>query len=587
MNKKLKKTIVMHFMISIMLFATASVSAQSPAKHRLIVITDIGNEPDDFMSMVRLMLYSNQIDIEGLIASTSIHQSKKVSPELIEKVIRGYEKVQPNLLKHEPGFPTAQKLLSLVKKGLPVYGMDGVGRGKDSEGSEWIIRMLEKNDRRPLWVTVWGGANTVAQALWKIRETKSEAEAKRLISKLRVYTISDQDNTGIWIRKNFPDLFFIASPGSYDAATWSAIFTVFPGANNEVVSNDWLVKNIQQGHGPMGALYPDVAFGMEGDTPSWLSLIPNGLNEPEHPNWGGWGGRYEYYKPPFDPKKRWIVPLEEETRPFWTNAEDEYTPSVQGKWGRAVVKDTATYKDNHVTIWRWREDFQNDFAARMNWCIGDYKHANHPPTAKLGMPGQITVKSGETFRLDGNASYDPDGDGLSYLWFQYPEAGTLKKKIAIQPADNMSVIPEVRAPQTDSPQTVHFILKVTDKGTPALTRYKRVIVTIIPSQAKAQTATADYFAGKWSVLLKGLQGDTKMIFVLEKKDGKITGIVQDTTGKELSKVTDVVSKEDEITLYFISQGNEVNLNLKKKDEDHATGSLMGMINVEGERVKTK
>ncbi|MBD0293873.1 MAG: DUF1593 domain-containing protein, partial [Flavisolibacter sp.] len=113
----------MHFMISIMLFATASVSAQSPAKHRLIVITDIGNEPDDFMSMVRLMLYSNQIDIEGLIASTSIHQSKKVSPELIEKVIRGYEKVQPNLLKHEPGFPTAQKLLSLVKKGLPVYGM--------------------------------------------------------------------------------------------------------------------------------------------------------------------------------------------------------------------------------------------------------------------------------------------------------------------------------------------------------------------------------------------------------------------------------------------------------------------------------
>lgn len=577
------------FVFTIMFLITAAASAQTATKQRLIVITDIGNEPDDFMSMVRLMLYSNQIDIEGLIASTSIHQSKKVSPELIEKVINAYGRVQPNLLKHEPGYPTAQKLLGLVKKGLPVYGMEGVGKGKDSEGSEWIIQMLEKEDSRPLWVTVWGGPNTLAQALFKIRETKSEAEAKRLISKLRVYTILDQDNTGPWIRKNFPDLFYISSPGNYVAATWSAINHVFPGANNEVISNDWLLHNIQEGHGPLGTIYPDVSFGMEGDTPSWLSLIPNGLNEPEHPNWGGWGGRYEFYKPPFDPMKKWIVPLEEETRPFWTNAEDEYTPWVKGKWGRAVVKDTGTYKDNHVTIWRWREDFQNDFAARMAWCTADYKDANHPPVAKLNMSDQITVKSGETFSLDGSTSYDPDGDALSFLWFQYGEAGTLNKKIAILSAQNMSVIPEVRAPQVDSPQTAHFILKVTDKGTPCLTRYKRVIVTIVPSQREeVHTATADYFAGKWSVLLKGLpQGDTKMIFVLEKKNGGITGIIQDTAGKEISKVTDAELKENEIILYYDIQGNEVRLNLRKKDNDHAAGSMMGMFDVEGERIKQK
>lgn len=480
MKVRFKQAMPVVCLFSSLLFANAIASAQSSAKHRLIVITDIGNEPDDFMSMVRLMLYSNQIDIEGLIASTSVHQSKKVSPELIEKVINAYGKVQPNLLKHEPGFPTAQKLLSLTKKGLPVYGMEGVGKGKDSEGSEWIIKMLEKADSRPLWVTVWGGPNTLAQALWKIRETKSEAEANRLIKKLRVYTISDQDNTGPWIRKNFKDLFYIASPGNYFAATWSAINRVFPGASNEVVSNDWLLKNVQQGHGPLGELYPDVSFGMEGDTPSWLSLIANGLNEPEHPNWGGWGGRYEFYKPPFDPNARWIVPLEEETRPFWTNADDDYTPWIKGKWGRAVVKDTGTYKDNHVTIWRWREEIQNDFAARMTWCHTTYQNANHPPVAKLNMPDQITVKAGETFSLDGSASSDPDGDGLSYLWFQYPEAGTLKKTIAVSPAENMSVIPELRAPAVDSPQTTHFILKVTDKGTPGLSRYKRVIVTVVP-----------------------------------------------------------------------------------------------------------
>ena len=480
MKINFKKRAIALFSLCIVLFANTSASAQTSAKHRLIVVTDIGNEPDDFMSMVRLMLYSNQIDIEGLIASTSIHQSKKVSPDLIEKVINAYAKVQPNLLKHEPGFPAAQKLLSIVKKGLPVYGMEGVGEGKDSEGSDWIIKVLEKNDSRPLWVTVWGGPNILAQALYKIRVTKSEAEAKRLISKLRVYTISDQDNTGVWIRKNFPDLFYIASPGNYYEATWSAINGVFPGANNEVVSNDWLLHNVQEGHGPLGAIYPDVSFGMEGDTPSWLSLIPNGLNEPEHPDWGSWGGRYEFYKPAFNPKKKWIVPLEEETRPFWTNAEDEYMPWLHGRWGRAVVKDTGTYKNNHVTIWRWREEIQNDFAARMIWCHKDYKNANHPPVAKLNMPDTITVRSGETFELDGSASSDPDGDGLSFLWFQYPEAGTLKKKIAIMPADNMSVIPELKAPDVDTRQTTHFILKVTDKGTPSLTRYKRVIVTVLP-----------------------------------------------------------------------------------------------------------
>jgi hypothetical protein len=262
---------------------------------------------------------------------------------------------------------------------------------------------LEENDDRPLYISVWGGANTLAQALFKIKNTKSVADAKRLISKLRVYTISDQDDSGIWIRNNFPELFFIVTPGDdYGSATWSAINSFIKGIDNENISNNWLAHNIQQGHGALGAEYPDVSWGMEGDTPSWLSLILNGLNEPEHPEWGGWGGRYDLYKPDFSKQKKGGsgVPFEPETREIWTNANDTYIPYKPNDYGRAVKPDTQTFSDFKVTLWRWRDDFQNDFAARMDWCTKAYNEANHPPVIVLENTEEITVKSGEGFGFE-------------------------------------------------------------------------------------------------------------------------------------------------------------------------------------------
>lgn len=468
------------------LLVPARATARETARHRLIVLTDIEADPDDSQTLVRLLLYSSEIDIEGLIATTSTHQRERVAPETVHKIIDAYGKVQPNLLKHDPAYPTADALHALVKQGLPVYGMGAVGEGKDSQGSEWIIQVLEKDDDRPVWVSVWGGPNTLAQALWKIRETRSKREAARLISKLRVYTISDQDDSGPWMRREFPDLFYVVSPGNYFAATWSAILRAYPGANNEVISNQWITENIQQGHGLLGAQYPDVAYGMEGDTPSWLSLIPTGLNPywDTHPDYGGWGGRYELYTPKApeaSPRMPGQDPQEPETRPIWTNADDTYRPRIPNYIGKAYVMDTAEYTGNHVTLWRWREDFQHDFAARMDWCILSYGEANHPPVAMINQPPEFTVKSGEIFKLDADGSYDPDGDGLSYWWFQYPEAGTYKGIVNFRPfADNLYNVHTIRAPQVESPQTVHFILKVTDKGTPALSRYRRVIVTIEP-----------------------------------------------------------------------------------------------------------
>jgi hypothetical protein len=233
------RNITLIFCLSISLIP--GVSAQNDRKPRVVVLSDIEADPDDAQSMIRFLLYSNQFDVEGLIATTSIHQKTRVAPESILKLLDAYGKVQPILIKHEKGYLTSDELKPKVKKGLAVYGMEGVGAGKDSEGSELIISALQKDDERPLWISVWGGPNTLAQALWKIKKTKSPAEARRLYKKLRVYTISDQDDSGPWIRKNYPDVFYIVTPGySYNKATWMGISLPMPGSNAEVVSNDWL-----------------------------------------------------------------------------------------------------------------------------------------------------------------------------------------------------------------------------------------------------------------------------------------------------------------------------------------------------------
>ena len=465
--------------------AQSTPSPGRAAEHRVIILTDIGADPDDTMSLVRLLTYSNQVDIRGLIATTSTFQKDRVEPESIKRVLEAYRIARVHLLEHEPGYPSFETLANRVRPGLAVYGMEGVGQGKNSPGSELIVAELSKPDPRPLWVSVWGGTNTLAQALWEIRKTHSAAEAEELYRKLRIYAISDQDDSGSWIRKSFPSLFYVCSPGSFFHATWLGLGAPFPGSNTDVVSKEWIARNIQQGHGPLGAAYPDVAYLMEGDTPSYLSLIPNGLNDPEHPDYGGWGGRYGLYTPEFT-EKDWhpqgqnTVRPEPETRPIWTNAEDAFSYPGVGNPFENHAKDAPVYKSPQVTIWRWREEIQNDFAARMCWATHAYHECNHPPIPRLAGPAELMVTGGQLLYLDATGSSDPDGDSLSFYWFQYPEAGDYKGVIDFRPFAQNLIREPITAPHVDTPATIHFILKVTDKGSPPLTRYRRVIVHVRP-----------------------------------------------------------------------------------------------------------
>ncbi len=262
----------------------ASASAQCPSKElhtdkpRVLVLTDIENEPDDAQSLVRLLLYSHQFQLEGLVASTSYWLNNSVCPEKIHEILDAYEAVLPNLKQHADGWPEIDYLRKRVTAGLPVYGMEGVGEGKDSGGSNLLIDAVDSSDK-PLWVPVWGGASILAQALWKVDATRSPAQAADFVSKLRIYAISDQDNTGAWIRRKFPHLFYIASVhhfNRYALAAWAGIaggqmHYFWPcGADSNIVGPQWLKEHVQD-VGPLGAKYPDTDFISEGSYMSKLS----------------------------------------------------------------------------------------------------------------------------------------------------------------------------------------------------------------------------------------------------------------------------------------------------------------------------
>ncbi|HUR57592.1 MAG TPA: nucleoside hydrolase-like domain-containing protein [Opitutaceae bacterium] len=468
------------FIVALLVMLASAGAAEKP---RVFVLTDIENEPDDAMSLVRFLVYSNQWDVEGLVATTSIHQPHRVAPERIRRIVEAYGKVSANLARHEPGFPSAGQLLGVVREGRPDYGMKAVGAGMDSPGSDLLVAAVERDDPRPLWVPVWGGPNVLAQALWKIRASRPPAVLARVVGKLRVYAISDQDDSGPWLRKTFPDLFYIVSPGAhaggaYHHATWSGIsgdkfHGRFTGADFAIVDNPWLDENIRR-KGPLGAEHPKTTFLMEGDSPSFLGLIDNGLNAPEHPDWGGWGGRYELYTPRM---QKWL--LGPETRPIWSDAWDEVR-GIDGGW----------HQSNHATIWRWRAAFQNDFAARMDWTIKPRAEANHPPIVRLGHAAQFSAKAGARVELSAEGTTDPDGDALAFEWLYYPEPGTLSmsnarsgQPLTIENADQRDAwfkAPVAPANRVLRYGTMHLILAVTDRGTPPLTRYRRVIVTVTP-----------------------------------------------------------------------------------------------------------
>jgi Protein of unknown function (DUF1593) len=487
--------------VAVALVSVHSQSSDQPVRPRTIVTTD--PELDDSNSLVRFLLYSAEIQTEGLIyASSQFHWRGdgkgtlfsmpereysrgginlcpcpswrwKPGERYIDDAVEIYAKVYPNLLVHDRNYPTPDFLRSKIRVGNVEFEGD---TSKDTPGSDLIKKVLLDDEPGPVYLLAWGGQSTIARALKSIRQQyEASPEWPKLLEKVSrkaiIQAFGDQDGTNAsYIKPEWPGIEF----RQMSTATWGyGARSVVRPEFARYLSAEWTRENVSS-VGPFGGFYRvwgdgkqmvpgDIFdyFGLnldadqlrakgyrvwtppqqkgawisEGDTSTFMNLIDNGLRAREDTSFGGWGGR------------------------------------------NAVDTDPSGASPRDYSTARWFEFAQRDFAARLKWTITPaFAAANHEPRVTVAGPLNRAATPGSTVRLVATAS-EPDGDALTVKWWRYTDADTYPGTVSLSSPETLTTTFQVPMDAT-SGQTIHALIQVTDNGTPALTSFQRVIVTV-------------------------------------------------------------------------------------------------------------
>ena len=479
---------------------------------RTVITTD--GEVDDQNSVIRALLYANEMDIAGIVLTSSMYHyagnpARGIEPfrwtgtQWLYDLLDAYEQVYPNLCVHAAGYPAPSYLRSVTKIGnITNKGeMDEV-----TEGSEFLKELFLDDDPRTLYVQTWGGTNTTARALRSIEQEHAGTRAwpaiqQKIYDKLVVYIILDQDeNYGSYIAQAWPDLKVLNDVSNF----WHFAYAWQLHADelNTTLHASWQRANIAGAHDPLMARYALMGDGKtvkgeldneqrgwdsyletnptyerydfisEGDSPSFLYLIDTGLRSLENPSWGGWGGRFGA---------------------DGINSVADFDPHSQA-W-------EASY-----TLTRWFDDINNDFAARVDWCSAPtFADANHAPRVSVAEGIDVTADAGSAVTLTAMGE-DPDGDALSYHWWRYFEADTYNDGVTAPKLEDQDVglvidrtasveegavldtielagadtarVSFVVPPDAKPGDTIHLVVEVKDDGAHRLKHYQRVVVTV-------------------------------------------------------------------------------------------------------------
>lgn len=508
----------MCFVFSLCVSIAEAQLPQEYSRPRIVVTAD--PELDDNNSLIRFLLYSTDFQVEGLVYTSSQFHWKgdgkgtkwfvpgreyarfglnkcpceswrwASDEKFIHDAVDAYEKVYPNLKIHNSNYPSPGELKSKIRYGNIEFDGDF---SRDSEGSELIKSLILDDKPGRLFITAWGGQSTIARALKSIQDqyentAQWENIRAKIFRKVVLLPSGDQDDTYAKYIKPFWNGIehrqFTDGPNYGYGAQLRAKPEDAP-----LLTSSWMKANVLD-RGALGSLYRvwgdgkqmvkgDIMdyFGLtgysdeqlrkmgyvvwmpvqarhswlgEGDNHTFMNMLGNGLRAFEHASYGGWGGRGTHTQ--------------------------NFSFSMSDTSQQAMVNVLSATRQNQNNYPNFFPAAQNDFAARMKWSVtSKYADTNHEPVVKIEGAMHVLASPGETIRLNGKVT-DPDNDKFSIKWWQF-RVGTYANEVTIE--NETAEQCRVTIPQdAKAGHTIHIILEATDEGTPKLTRYQRVIVSV-------------------------------------------------------------------------------------------------------------